>query len=42
MKKTTAIGNIFARKSVRTYTSKPIEKEKMNLLVKAAMAAPTV
>ena len=39
--KNTAIENIFARKSVRAYTSQPIEKEKMDLLVKAAMAAPT-
>lgn len=41
MEKTTAIENIFARKSVRAYTPKPIEKEKIDLLVKAAMAAPT-
>ena len=33
--------NIFARKSVRAYTSQPIEKEKVDSLVKAAMAAPT-
>ena len=39
--KNTAIENIFARKSVRTYTPQPIEKEKVDLLVKAAMAAPT-
>ena len=39
--KNTAIENIFARKSVRAYTSQPIEKEKVDLLVKAAMAAPT-
>lgn len=39
--KNTAIENIFARKSVRTYTRQPIEKEKVDLLVKAAMAAPT-
>lgn len=39
--KSTAIENIFARKSVRAYTPKPVEKEKVDLLVKAAMAAPT-
>ena len=39
--KNTAIENIFARKSVRTYTPQPIEKETVDLLVKAAMAAPT-
>ena len=30
--KNTAIENIFARKSVRTYTPQPIEKEKVDLL----------
>ena len=39
--KTAAIENIFTRKSVRAYTPKPVEKEKVDLLVKAAMAAPT-
>lgn len=39
--KTSAIENIFARKSVRAYTPKPVEKENVDLLVKAAMAAPT-
>lgn len=29
--KNTAIENIFARKSVRTYTPQPIEKEKVEL-----------
>lgn len=33
--KNTAIENIFARKSVRTYTPQPIEKEKVDLLVKS-------
>ena len=32
--KNTAIENIFARKSVRAYTSQPIEKKKVDLLVK--------
>lgn len=36
-----AIDNIFARKSVRAYTPKPVEKPKVDLLIKAAMAAPT-
>lgn len=33
--------NIFARKSVRKYLAKPVEKEKTDLLLKAGMAAPT-
>jgi len=41
MEKTSAIENILARKSVRAYTPKPVEKGKVDLLVKAAMAAPT-
>lgn len=36
-----AIENIMARKSVRSYTSKPVEKEKVEIMLKAAMAAPT-
>lgn len=39
--KNAAIENILARKSVRAYTPQPIEKEKVDLLVRAAMAAPT-
>ena len=39
--KNAAIENIFARKSVRAYSPKPVEKAKVDLLVKAAMAAPT-
>ena len=39
--KTTAIENILSRKSVRAYTPRPVEKGKVDLLVKAAMAAPT-
>ena len=38
--KNTAIENIFARKSVRTYTPQPIEKEKVDLLVKMTAQAP--
>ena len=41
MERNTAIENIFARKSVRAYAPQPIEKEKMELLVRAAMAAPS-
>ena len=41
MEKTSAIENILARKSVRAYTPKPVENGKVDLLVKAAMAAPT-
>lgn len=36
-----ALENIFARKSVRKYLPKPVEKEKTDLLLKAGMAAPT-
>lgn len=36
-----AIENILARKSVRAFTPKPVEKEKVDLLLKAGMAAPT-
>lgn len=39
--KNAAIENIFARKSVRAYTPKTVEKEKVDMLVRAAMAAPT-
>lgn len=37
-----AIENIFARKSVRDYVAdKPVEQEKIDLIVKAGMAAPS-
>ena len=36
-----AIENIFSRKSVRSYEDKDIEKEKIALLLQAAMAAPS-
>lgn len=36
-----AIENILSRKSVRKYLAKPVEKEKVQLLLKAAMAAPS-
>jgi len=32
---------IYARRSIRTYQEKPVEKEKIELLLKAAMAAPS-
>jgi nitroreductase len=32
---------IYARRSIRKYQEKPVEKEKLELLLKAAMAAPT-
>ena len=32
---------IFSRKSVRTFKSEPVPKEKLELLVRAGMAAPT-
>ena len=37
-----AIEIIMARKSVRSYTSRPVEKEKVDIMLKAAMAAPYV
>lgn len=33
--------NILARKSVRQYTSRPVESEKTDLLLRAGMAAPS-
>ncbi|MBW6465799.1 MAG: nitroreductase family protein [Brevefilum sp.] len=32
---------IYARRSIRQYQDKPVEREKIELLLKAAMAAPT-
>ena len=36
-----ALDNIFARKSVRTYLNKGVEKEKIDLMLRAGMAAPS-
>lgn len=36
-----AIENIFSRKSVRKYLQQPVEDEKVELLLKAGMAAPS-
>lgn len=36
-----ALDNIFARKSVRTFLNKGVEKEKINLMLRAGMAAPS-
>ena len=36
-----ALANIHARKSVRSYTSEPVAPEQVEILLKAAMAAPT-
>lgn len=36
-----AIEIIMARKSVRSYISRPVEKEKVDIMLKAAMAAPS-
>ncbi len=33
--------NILSRKSVRSYTDRPVSKEQLDTLVRAAMAAPT-
>jgi nitroreductase len=35
------IGDLFARRSVRQYTGEPVTEEQIELLLKAAMAAPT-
>ena len=40
-KEKSAIEIIMARKSVRSYTSRPVEKEKVDIMLKAAMAAPS-
>lgn len=36
-----AIENIMTRTSIRQYTDQPIEQEKIDIMLKAAMAAPT-
>ena len=36
-----ALDNIFARKSVRSYTDEPISPEQVETILKAAMAAPS-
>ena len=36
-----ALDNIFARKSVRAYLDKEVEKEKIDLMLRAGMAAPS-
>ncbi|WP_455592579.1 nitroreductase family protein [Bacteroides sp.] len=36
-----ALDNIFARKSVREYLDKGVEKEKIDLMLRAGMAAPS-
>ena len=35
-----ALDNIFERKSVRTYLNKGVEKEKIDLMLRAGMSAP--
>ncbi len=37
----TTLESIFNRKSVRTYEDRPVEKEKLDTLVRAGMAAPS-
>lgn len=39
--KNPTLETIFNRKSVRKYTARPVEKEKLELLVRAGMAAPS-
>ena len=36
-----AIENIMTRTSIRQYTDQPVEQEKIDIMLKAAMAAPT-
>lgn len=36
-----AIDTIFRRRSIRSYLDRPVEREKIELLLRAAMAAPT-
>ena len=36
-----ALDNIFERKSVRTYLNKGVEKEKIDLMLRAGMSAPS-
>ena len=38
---TAVLDNIFERKSVRAYLNKGVEKEKIDLMLRAGMAAPT-
>ena len=40
-KKAVVLDNIFSRKSVRSFTEAPVDKEILDTLVRAAMAAPT-
>lgn len=35
------MGDLFARASVRQYLDKPVEEDKINMILKAAMAAPS-
>lgn len=37
----TVMENILSRKSVRSYTDRPVSREQLDTLVRAAMAAPT-
>jgi nitroreductase len=37
----TSIDSIFHRRSIRAYTEQPVEPEKLDLLLKSAMAAPS-
>ena len=39
--KQSALDNIFARKSVRSYTDEPVSPEQVETILKAAMAAPS-
>ena len=38
---TLVVPNLFARRSIRRYTEQPVEEEKVQVLLQAAMAAPS-
>ena len=41
MEEVLRIDNLFARRSIRRYTDEPVSEEQIDLLLKAAMAAPS-
>ena len=41
MEKNPIFENIMSRTSVRSYTEKPVEQEKVEMMLRAGMAAPS-